>query len=268
MSIPKTILHKQIIEKEMLKMSVSNNKILSTIAISGFSTVILMQAIILSQSTNLLNQTNLKLDELQIENKMLQETIDTQAIEISNALVQLNSVHTTEVIITNSEDKNDKEKVNNNSNITTYESCEVPDFDTSFKGYMDYRCITDKTSAQYEFQEQAWTDANGLRRVNDDYMVAMGTYYTEECGSRFKIGFESGIEVTVFVADIKQDCHTDEKHQYTPVYDTNGDLFSANVLEFIVDTEKLPNDVALYGSIDRIEYLQGNIRYIERIIEK
>lgn len=248
-------------------MSVSNDKIFPTIVVAGLSSVILLQAATLTQSTNALNQANLKLDELKFENESLRDTIDTQAIEISNALVQLSS-RTTEVVIAMPEAENENtEKVNNNKTEKNTESFEVPNFNTSFKGYMDYRCITDKTSAQYEFQTNAWTDSNGLRRVNDDYMVAMGTYYATECGERFKIGFETGSEITVLVADIKQDGHTDEKHQYTPVYDTDGNLYSANVLEFIVDTDVLLDEVILYGSIDRIEYLSGNIKYIERIVE-
>ena len=34
--------------------------------------------------------------------------------------------------------------------------------ETWFKTYMDYRCITDSASIQYQLQQQAWTDEQGL----------------------------------------------------------------------------------------------------------
>ena len=93
----------------------------------------------------------------------------------------------------------------------------------------------------------------------------MGTYYTSECGDRFKIIFESGSEITVTVGDIKQDCHTDYFNQYTPVYDENGAFVSGNVLEFIVDTDVLAEMSQVLGTVGHHDYLNGNIKTIERI---
>ena len=47
----------------------------------------------------------------------------------------------------------------------------IPNCDTSFKAYMDYRCITNKASDQYKLQLSAWTDDMGLRRVDNYYLV-------------------------------------------------------------------------------------------------
>lgn len=145
------------------------------------------------------------------------------------------------------------------------ETLDIPTCNTEFKTYMDYRCITDKTSAQYELQQFAWTDEDGFRRISDDYIVAMGTYYAENVGDRFKITLDTDNEITVIIGDIKQDTHTDYFNQYTPIYDENGIFFSGNVLEFIVDTDVLPKVPRRLGTVSYFNYLKGNIKSIERI---
>lgn len=145
------------------------------------------------------------------------------------------------------------------------ETLDIPTCNTEFKTYMDYRCITDKTSDQYELQQFAWTDEDGFRRIGDDYIVAMGTYYAENVGDRFKITLDTDNEITVIIGDIKQDIHTDYFNQYTPIYDENGIFFSGNVLEFIVDTDVLPKVPRRLGTVSYFNYLQGNIKSIERI---
>lgn len=145
------------------------------------------------------------------------------------------------------------------------ETLDVPTCNSEFKTYMDYRCITDKTSAQYELQQFAWTDEDGFRRISDDYIVAMGTYYSKNVGDRFKITLDTDNEITVIIGDIKQDAHTDYFNQYTPIYDENGIFFSGNVLEFIVDTDVLPKIPRRLGTVSYFDYLKGNIKSIERI---
>lgn len=147
------------------------------------------------------------------------------------------------------------------------ETLDVPTCNSEFKTYMDYRCITDKTSAQYELQQFAWTDEDGFRRIGDDYIVAMGTYYSKNVGDRFKITLDTDNEITVIIGDIKQDAHTDYLNQYTPVYDENGIFFSGNVLEFIVDTDVLSEMSQVLGTVGHHDYLNGNIKSIERIEE-
>ena len=145
------------------------------------------------------------------------------------------------------------------------ETLDVPTCNSEFKTYMDYRCITDKTSAQYELQQFAWTDEDGFRRISDDYIVAMGTYYSKNVGDRFKITLDTDNEITVIIGDIIQDAHTDYFNQYTPIYDENGIFFSGNVLEFIVDIDVLPKIPRRLGTVSYFDYLKGNIKSIERI---
>ena len=160
--------------------------------------------------------------------------------------------------------------VKSNANIKietpiSTETLDIPTCNTEFKTYMDYRCITDKTSAQYELQQFAWTDEDGFRRIGDDYIVAMGTYYAENVGDRFKITLDTDNEITVIIGDIKQDVHTDYFNQYTPIYDENGIFFSGNVLEFIVDIDVLPKKPRRLGTVSYFDNLKGNIKSIERI---
>ena len=149
-------------------------------------------------------------------------------------------------------------------NLVTYE---LPNLSTSFKTYMDYRCITDTDSMQYKLQQNAWTDEDGLRRLGEAYMVAMGTYYADECGKTFEVTFDTDEKILVVVGDIKEDCHTDKTNRYSPVYDNNGNFISANVLEFIVDTDVLSRHTKRLGTVEYCGNLQGNIVSIVAIEE-
>lgn len=148
---------------------------------------------------------------------------------------------------------------NNYTNIMS-----VPNCDTSFKTYMDYRTITDITSAQYMLQMEAYTDDMGLRKYEDHYIVAMGTYYSDNVGDTFKITLDNDTSFNVIIGDIKADCHTDSKNMYSPVYDEDGNFVSANVIEFIVDTKKLDRSVKKLGTIEVYDDFKGNIVKIER----
>lgn len=151
--------------------------------------------------------------------------------------------------------------IKSKNNITEYS---IPNYDTSFKTYMDYRKITDKTSAQYMLQMEAHTDDMGLRKYEDHYIVAMGTYYSDNVGDTFKITLDNDTSFNVIIGDIKADCHTDSKNMYSPVYDQNGNLISANVIEFIVDTKKLDRSVKRLGTVSAYDDFKGNIVKIER----
>lgn len=134
---------------------------------------------------------------------------------------------------------------------------EVPDVESDFKAFMDYRCITLKDSLQYKMQNdgQAVSNDEGFRMYNDEYMVAVGSYYAKECGVRLHIVLESGREFNAIVGDLKADVDTDEKNQHR-----NG-----NIVEFIVDTEKISDLCRKMGDMSyAVEAdLKGKIRSIE-----
>ncbi len=143
------------------------------------------------------------------------------------------------------------------------ETLSIPELDTSFKSYMDYRTITCTASMQYKMQKEAYTDELGLRKIGDYYCVALGTYYSPNCGKQFRIITDTGNEFDVIVSDIKNDIHTDETNRYVPMSNDSG-----NVLEFVVDISKLDDDVKKLGNIGGYEKFSGNIVAIKPIGEE
>lgn len=133
-------------------------------------------------------------------------------------------------------------------------------FDSSFKAYMDYRCITDTSSVQYEMQQQAYTDSRGFRRIGDDYCVALGTGFTDGCGERFAVYLDSGYSFTAIVSDVKSDVHTDSTNRYVPRGDNSG-----NVVEFIIDSDCADGSMLSSGNAGYYEDLSGNVVGIEPI---
>lgn len=145
--------------------------------------------------------------------------------------------------ITETEEILEKEIKEEVTEVNNFINCEVPENNT-IKSYMDYRCITLKSSNQYKLQESlAYTDEIGLRMVNDRYCVALGSYYTTTVGQYVDIELENGAIIKGILADLKDDRHTDEKHQINP----NG-----SVLEFVVDTDTLNTLAKKMGDISYV----------------
>lgn len=136
---------------------------------------------------------------------------------------------------------------------------DVPDIDTSFKTFTDYKMVTDKTSKQYEIVQNSYTDNKGMRRIKgtNDFVVALGTYYTKDVGERFLITLESGVLLYVTVGDIKSDEHTENSNRYIR---ENG-----NVVEFYIDSSVTDKDVLKNGDISCYTMFSGNIVTIEKL---
>lgn len=131
-------------------------------------------------------------------------------------------------------------------------------YDNAFKAYMDYRCITDTSSEQYDMQLDAYTDENGLRKIGDYYCVAMGSGICSELGKKYEIELDSGQIIKVIQADQKADCHTDTSNRFIDL--GNGRI---NIVEFIVSTEHLPDIVRTMGNIDHMPNDAFNGQIIE-----
>ena len=138
------------------------------------------------------------------------------------------------------------------------EGMDVPTGDTAFKSYMSYKAITNKESRQYKLQRMCWTDADGLRRYKTYYVVALGSYYADYIGERFRITTEDGNEIECVVGDFKADRHTDRLNQYTPMEGRKC------VVEFVVDTRMLDKTAKKMGDISYIEGFSGDIESIEK----
>lgn len=126
-----------------------------------------------------------------------------------------------------------------------------------FKSFMDYRTITSRGSNQYKLQHMngTYTNEEGFRVHNGEYLVAVGSYYTNVIGTRLKVNLANGNSFYAVVGDQKSDAHTDAKHQHR-----NG-----NVVEFIVDQKNIPTMCKKMGDMSYAEGagLKGKIASIE-----
>lgn len=125
-----------------------------------------------------------------------------------------------------------------------------------FKSYTDYKCLS-RNSAQWKIQEKAYTDENGLRKVGDAYLVALGSYYGTTLGTQYIVTLSNGSTFKVMLCDCKQDIHTDAKNQ---VCVTNN-----SILEFYVDTSRLHKYVKASGTISTIDFFDGEVISIIQI---
>lgn len=159
---------------------------------------------------------------------------------------------------------NNKDDVNNNNNNTNSKSCNltsrgttklITKKNTSMKTYMDYRMITNKASAQYKLQQNSdvYTDNEGFRRMNDNFMIAIGNYFEAKVGQLVEVKLASGSKFKAIVADIKDNKHTDgENLQH---------IKDGSVLEFMIDKAKLNPTIKKMGdcSYSKENDFQGNV---------
>lgn len=165
----------------------------------------------------------------------------------------------------------------NNATLSRYDLPDVyyPGIDfSSFQPYMDYRCITDKSSPAYKVSRSdlSYTDEFGMRRFQttsdqftidgqDDYVIALGTFYKEKgtAGSRYLIVTTTGM-YTAITGDEKSDAHTDARHMFS----LHVDGSCAGIVEWIVDQKNLEKTMRRAGTITAgpIEALKGQIIHI------
>lgn len=138
------------------------------------------------------------------------------------------------------------------------EECDVPSVNTHVKLYTDYRFYNIWYTPHYRLQQVSWTDEQGCRRFNDDYIVALGSYYSTDIGDRFEVTLDTGRVFTVILGDGKWDIDCDERNMYTPCASYDG-LPAGNLLEFIIDDTMVSNGVISYGSLDYYENFKGNV---------
>lgn len=141
-------------------------------------------------------------------------------------------------------------------------SMEIPWGSTDSYMFLDYRTLTNIASAQYELQQDAWTDSQGFRRYGDYYMVAMGTYYGY-VGDTFRITTDRGNCYDVIIGDCKgfDAVSYDGYHSW---YHVAGDN-KLNIIEFIVDTYCLDGYALTMGNCGVLDNIGGNIISIEKL---
>lgn len=105
--------------------------------------------------------------------------------------------------------------------------------------YMDYRTITDNTSDQWAMQQYCYTDpTTGIRMYDGRYCIAVGSGIAIDKGTYIDVTLENGTIIPCVLADCKWD------------FDTIDTVVGADggIIEFVVETEYLPNDVQIMGS--------------------
>jgi len=141
-----------------------------------------------------------------------------------------------------------------------YTSMEVPS-DSEFKSYMSYKAISDKNSAQYKLISEYEDTECGIMAVDGRYVVAVGTYYTDEVGTKIDLVMENGETVGAIVGDIKANQHTDAKNQQHKV--------DGSVVEFLVDTSNLEPTAKRMGDCSyATPELEGKIEEIRVYTEE
>lgn len=111
------------------------------------------------------------------------------------------------------------------------------------KTYERYGKITAYTAG--DLQDIATTDENGLRKLDDRYMVAIGSAFNTEIGQYFDLVLENGTVIPCIMGDLKSDAHTDATHTFTSA--------SKCATEFIVDTKMIPKDVKYTGDVSKLD---------------
>lgn len=139
------------------------------------------------------------------------------------------------------------------STSTAATSYSVPS-NSGFKSYMSYRTITDKKSKQWELQQRAHTDENGIRVVDGRYCVAIGSYFNAPVGTPIDVHLSTGKVLQCIVGDRKNDDDTDAMNIQAPV---NG-----NVVEFVVESSKLSSIVRKRGTLSADPYFEGTVTNI------
>lgn len=134
----------------------------------------------------------------------------------------------------------------------------LPDLSTNVKYCTDYRCYNIENTPQKYIQDNAITDEYGLRKFRGDYCVGLGTAYSDNIGDRFYIELENGTSFTMILSDIKADQDTDPTNRYYPCVDYDGQP-AANVLEFIMDSDAVSDEMYSYGSLHYYDYFDGDI---------
>lgn len=136
----------------------------------------------------------------------------------------------------------------------------LPNTNTRFKAYMDYRKITSKSSPQYRLQRngQVYTDNKGFRRLGNDYIIAVGTFYSNRIGERLEVTMQNGNRFTATVGDIKANIHTDSSNRYV--------VKDGSILEFLVDTPNLDPKAKRMGDMSyATPIMQGPVAAITKL---
>lgn len=140
-------------------------------------------------------------------------------------------------------------------------------YQTSAKTYMDYRAITNTSSAQYQFihSDEITICEDGFLRDEEGFIgVAMGSYFGP-IGSRYICHLDTGKDIKIVKVEAKDTSHTFGGFCGSTAYD---------IIEFVIDTKALwmqqnkwGNGYIFSGNFNNYSEFNGKIVAIDMVIE-
>ena len=194
--------------------------------------------------------SNYKYSELNELNSALESTVNNQTTTI-NQLTEENS--DLKEYVSQLEEKVATQEQKNNTVSTRTTSVNNKDF----KSYMSYKAITSRSSKQWQLQQYAYTDGNGIRCIDGRPMVAVGTGWGLVVGDTALVTCANGNSFEVVIGDIKADVHT--------LSDNKTGAANGCRCEFIVDSSVLNNNVKVMGNVAVLEAYSGYVVNITKI---
>lgn len=116
---------------------------------------------------------------------------------------------------------------------------------TGTKKWESYTAITSRSSSQYKVvnASECYTDSDGFRRIEDRYLIAVGTGAQAPVGTYIDVILQDGKEIPCIVGDIKSNAHTDPATGY--LYTSVNSNWCCS--EFIVSKSDLDATVKKMG---------------------
>lgn len=133
--------------------------------------------------------------------------------------------------------------------------------ESSFKSYMDYRCITNTNSLQYKliYGGDIVICSDGLLRSYDYVGVALGSRFGN-IGDRYIITLEDGSTFKAIKLDEKANRDTVDGCHHSS---------DGSCIEFVIDTDKASQyypEAILMGDFNYIDMFNGKVTKIEKVL--
>lgn len=196
---------------------------------------------------------NLSVDNENLSGKIAQLNADiSQLNNTNNKLREDNESYELQVQeMLNEIEKLEKEilQIKNNNSTSSHKD---------FKSYMPYQAITNRYSKQWELQQYATTNEDGIRCIDGVPMIAIGTGWGLWVGDIVTVTCENGNSFKAIVGDIKDDSHTDTENKTTVA---NGCR-----CEFIVDIAKIDPTAKIMGNMATLDKYKGYVVNVEKAV--